>query len=109
MQLFLRSTLGFNCIPVDLVSKSGGLGYRSAKSRIVRSTPVHTIEELLVFRTRLPLLQRKDAGLAQIIQIKELPEGGCWFPNRSRWPHRAHRTSWKRRIRAGNTWLLVGL
>ena len=65
---------------MDLALEACGLSHRFGK---LADRQIHAgahIEELLIFRTRLPVLQRNHAGLAKIIHMQELPQGGAAAP-----------------------------
>ena len=70
----------FAGIPVDLAleARCGRPSFGELTDREIHAG-AH-IEELLVVRPRLPVLQRKHAGLTQIIHMQELAQGGASTP-----------------------------
>lgn len=65
---------------MDLAPEAGGGRHRFSQ---LADRQIHAgahIEELLVLRPWLPVLQRKHAGLAQIIHMQKLPQGGAGAP-----------------------------
>ena len=82
IQLFLRRAIRFAGIPMDLALEAGGLSL-SHRLRQITDREIHAgahIEKLLIVRPGLPVVQGKHAGLAQIIHMQELPQGGAGAP-----------------------------
>lgn len=80
IQLFLRGAIGFAGIPEDLAGEARCSGHSFGE---LADRQIHAgahIEELLIVGPWLPVLQGKHAGLAQIIHMQELAQGGTAAP-----------------------------